>query len=158
MVTEKNAKRRERVFAFAPLFFWTALILVLGSGPGSSAETSRFIKPLIEFFFPTASPDSFLIVHALIRKTAHFVEYAILAFLAWRAFRRSNFPSTRSIAFSLFIVVAVAFTDEVNQSFQSSRTSSGWDVLLDISGGAFAMIVCFFIARRRQRSMPQAPK
>lgn len=146
--------RRGRFFAYAPLVVWVAVILFLGSGSGSMAQTSRFIKPLIEFFFPDASPDTFLLVHAFIRKAAHFVEYAILAFLAARAFSNSPELTLRKfwIPFSFAAVCIVAGTDEINQSFQSSRTSSGWDVLLDIGGGAFALAV--FATNRKRRRQP----
>lgn len=142
-------RRRGRTFAYAPLFIWIAVILILGSGPGSSAQTSRFIKPLIDFFFPGAAPDTFLLVHAAIRKTAHFVEYAVLALLAARAFLATTNARVNRywLPLSLAIVAAVAATDEFNQSFYSTRTSSVWDVLLDAAGGVFALL-CVAIFRR----------
>ena len=141
---------RGRFFAYAPVLVWVAVILILGSGPGSSAQTSRFIKPLIEFFFPDAAPDTFLLVHGFIRKTAHFVEYAVLALLSARAALLTDGQLRKYWwLFALGLVVAVAVTDEINQSFYSTRTSSEWDVLLDITGGAFA-IVCVALIRWRR--------
>ena len=46
------------------------------------SQTSRFIRPLIEFFFPGASPETILLIHAFIRKSAHFIEYGLLGLLA----------------------------------------------------------------------------
>lgn len=152
MESSKEAvlERRGRALAYAPLIFWIGVILILGSGPGSSAQTSRFIRPLIEFLFPNAAPDTFLIVHGLIRKAAHFIEYAVLALLAARAFLRS--PGTRVyrnwIVLSLAVVAVVASLDEFNQSFYCSRTGSGWDVMLDAAGGVFA-VLCVWIFKRR---------
>jgi VanZ family protein len=149
--TEVVLERRGRFFAYAPLVLWIAVILILGSGPGASAQTSRFIRPLIEFFFPDASPDTFLIVHAFIRKSAHFVEYAMLALIAARAFSLSQVTVSVKPLFVLPLVLTavVAAADELNQSFYNSRTSSGWDVLLDISGGAAAMALLVFFRRRK---------
>ena len=157
MVTNKEIsdKRRGRFFAYAPLVLWAVLILILGSGAGSTAQTSRFIKPLIEFFFPDAAPDTFLLVHAFIRKTAHFVEYAILAALAARAFSgfSTGWPRRNSILSSAAVVVGVASLDEFNQSFLISRTGSGWDVLLDMAGGAAVLATYYLIRNRRSREM-----
>lgn len=149
-----NSTRRGQFFAYAPLILWIAVILILGSSSGSMAQTSRFIRPLIEFFFPSASPDTFLLVHAFIRKTAHFVEYAILAYLAQRAFSRSTGRSLsgRPFTFALVLVVIVAILDELNQSFIGSRTSSPYDVLLDILGGG-VMLVCVLLLRRPEEAI-----
>ena len=116
------------------------------------AETSRFIRPLIEFFFPSAAPDTFLIVHAIIRKTAHFVEYAMLAFFAARSFSNSPLDALRNYwaLASLAVVVLVAMIDESGQSFNVSRTGSIWDVLLDISGGV-TMLLIYYVFKRRSR-------
>lgn len=139
--------RRAGFFAYAPPVLWACLILILGSSPGSAAQTSRFIKPLIEFFFPHASPDSFLIIHALIRKAAHFVEYGVLALLAARAFSISG---VRKWAMPAFITsLAVASIDEIGQSFQAARTGSVWDVLLDMAGASAGLLLFLFFRRRK---------
>ena len=145
-----NKSWRGSILAYAPLILWVGVILFLGSGAGSMAQTSRFIGPLIEFFFPSAAPDTFLIAHAFIRKAAHFFEYAILAILAARAFTRFNsvFASRNWLLLTFLLVIAVATIDEFNQSFQSTRTSSGWDVLLDVVGGVTALAAVYLFRRR----------
>lgn len=143
--------RRGRFFAYAPLVLWTVLILILGSGAGSTAHTSRFIKPLIEFFFPDAAPDTFLLIHALIRKAAHLIEYAVLGLLAVRAYRGSSLPTLRRhwAGFAFLTAALVAGIDEFNQSFDTSRTGSGWDVLIDLAGAAAAILICVLVVVRR---------
>ncbi|MEO7673570.1 MAG: VanZ family protein [Pyrinomonadaceae bacterium] len=139
-----------RLIRYAPLILWTGVVLFLSTSQASMAETSRFIRPLIEFFFPSASPETFLLVHAFIRKTAHFVEYAVLALFAARAFSNSSINILRKYwaLFSCAIVVLIALIDESNQSLGASRTGSVWDVLLDISGGISAILI-FYVIRRR---------
>jgi len=144
---------RERLVACAPLVLWTAVILVLGSSQGSSAQTSRFIKPILEFFLPNAAPDTFLIVHGLIRKTAHFVEYGILAMLAARAYLISASSKLKWWAtFSIAAVAAVACVDELMQSFLTARTGSAWDVLLDLSGGLVGLALYYLLNYRKGSS------
>ena len=74
---------------YAPLFLWIGVIFLLSSGSGSSAATSRIIRPLLEFLFPTASEESLQLMHFYIRKCAHFTEYAVLGYWALRAFTRT---------------------------------------------------------------------
>jgi len=121
------------------------------------AQTSRIIKPLIEFFFPTASPETVLIVHAAIRKTAHFVEYAVLATLAARAYGRaaSNQVRGKWAIWALITVVAVAAADEFVQSFNVTRTGSPFDVLLDLAGGIAGLLFFAAFVRLRSRRPPR---
>lgn len=116
-------------------------------------QTSLIIGPLLELLFPSASPETRLLLHSLIRKAAHVVEYAILGFLAVRALRPSSgVVNNYWFALAVLVVAVVASIDEFNQSFLASRTSSSWDVLLDITGGVFAIAVCYFVLRRKERA------
>jgi VanZ family protein len=116
------------------------------------AATSRIIRPLLEFLFPTASEDSLQLMHFYIRKAAHFTEYAVLALWAVRAFRRSSAEvfSRHFYLAALALVAGVAALDELNQSFNPLRTSSGWDVLLDIGGGVAAILLHYFVSKVRK--------
>ena len=127
--------------AYAPLIIWIGVIFYLSSGQGAMTETSRFIRPILVFLFPDAPETTLAIYHGYIRKFAHFAEYAVLAFLASRAFIKAS-GSWYVLAFGLTLAVAVL--DEINQSFNPNRTSSEWDVILDVIGGVFA-IVCFWL-------------
>lgn len=137
-------ERRDTILRYAPLVIWIGVILFLGSGQGSMTRTSIIIRPLLEFLFPSADELTLQLYHGYIRKLAHFTEYGVLAFLALRAFIGS---ATRYVA-ALVLVALIASIDEINQSFEVSRTSSAWDVLLDIAGGLFVVAVCYFRQRR----------
>jgi VanZ family protein len=143
-------KWRGRIIAFAPLFVWIGVIFYLSSGQGSMDETSRFIRPLLRFLFPQAGEDTLTVYHGYIRKAAHFTEYAVLAFMAYRAVILTKPLSVWKFLLPLVLVVVVASVDEFNQSFEATRTSSFWDVLLDIAGGAFMTAVLWVIYRRRR--------
>ncbi len=132
---------------YAPLFLWIGVIFYLSSNSGSMEETSRFIGPLLHYLFPATPEEILQIYHGYIRKAAHLTEYAILAFLAFRVFSSS---SIAKYILPIVLVAAIAMMDEFNQSFEASRTSSGWDVLLDIAGGA-AMILILWLFQRPRR-------
>lgn len=145
----QNSKRHVWLTAYVPLIVWTIVMLGLGSGVGAANETSQFIRPLLEFVFPAAAPETLAVYHGYIRKLAHVVEYALLAVLAARVFAGSKWRFALSLAF----VIAVAVADEVNQGFNPARTSSPWDVLLDTAGGAAALLF-YRMATRSDRRRP----
>lgn len=115
------------------------------------SETSRFIRPILEFLFPQATETTLIFYHSLIRKAAHLVEYAVLAFLAVRAFRPLTAFKHPGFAYaaSLTLVCAIAVLDELNQSFIGTRTGSIADVMLDITGGLAATAVIVLLNRVR---------
>lgn len=139
---------RGRFFRFAPLILWIGVIFFLSSSSGSMSNTSRFIGPLLRFLFPDSSEELLLIYHGFIRKFAHFAEYAVLAFFAFRAFSFSPQKILQKFWFplSLLLVFVIASLDEFNQSFLSTRTSSFQDVLLDTFGG-FTVLCLIFLVR-----------
>jgi VanZ family protein len=143
-----KARWRGRIFRYAPLILWIGAIFVASSNTGSMSNTSRFIRPLLEFLFPNTPEEILVVYHGYIRKFAHFAEYFALAFFAARAFSGSSARILRSywFVFALILIVVVATADETNQSFLASRTSSVYDVLLDSSGG-LTMILFFWLYR-----------
>lgn len=151
MLTTNSTKQiwRGRIIRYAPLILWIAVIFVASSSQGAMTNTSRFIRPFLEWLFPNTPDEILTIYHGYIRKSAHFIEYAILAFWASIAFWNSSKEILRRFwfIFALLIVGIVASIDEYNQSFNPLRTSSVYDVLLDASGGLFMVLVILIIKK-----------
>ncbi|HKO35788.1 MAG TPA: VanZ family protein [Pyrinomonadaceae bacterium] len=132
-----------RLWRYGPLTLWAAAIFVFSSGLFSGSNTSSVLRPLVLWVYPNATDTGLAIVHGLVRKTSHFVEYAILALLAARAFRTSprDFLRNHWFAVSLTFAALYALSDEFHQSFVSSRTASIYDCLIDTAGGLVALII-----------------
>jgi VanZ family protein len=128
---------------YLPLVVWLLFIFYASSDGFSAGNTSRIIGPLVLWLFPDTSPERLATVHFITRKLAHFTEYAILGFLAARAFRTSTKPAIRGRWFllSLALIVIYALVDEYHQSFVPARTASVFDSLIDMAGGLTALIV-----------------
>ena len=137
---------------YLPLIAWLAFISFASSGSFSAGNTSRIIGPLILWLFPNTTPETLVTVHFITRKLAHFTEYAILGFLAARAFRTSPRPaiSSRWFLISATLVVTFALMDEYHQSFVPSRTGSFYDSLIDMAGGLTALLAHARLIRRRR--------
>ena len=131
------------VSRYLPLIAWLVFISFASSDNFNAGNTSRIIGPLILWLFPNTSPDTLEVVHYITRKIAHFTEYAILGFLAARAFRTSPHPTIKRRWFLICValVVVYALLDEYHQSFVPSRTASIFDSLIDMLGGLAALII-----------------
>lgn len=80
-------------------------------------------------------------VEFLFRKTAHLVIYAVLAVLIYGSLRYKRVRVMTCIAVALMIVVIIASIDEYIQQFSSNRTSSIWDVVVDLIGGSCGIAI-----------------
>ncbi len=149
----ESSSWRGRLWRYAPLACWIGFIFFASTGAMSASNTSRIIAPLFKWLFPRITEAQLTLVHFTVRKTAHFTEYAVLALLAARAFLPSTQRRLRRGWFvaALALVTLVALLDEYNQSFNPARTGTIWDSLIDISGGATALVLLGLWRRRGRR-------
>lgn len=103
-------------------------------------NTSRFIEPMLSWLFPLASKETISVLHALVRKTAHFTEYAVLFWLLLRG------PMAGRPYMALGVCVVYACLDESHQIFVAGRTPSLWDVALDSTGALFSRFLNLAVA------------
>ena len=135
-----------------PAILWMALIFVGSTDLLSAEHTSRFLVPLLRWLDPQISWTALNEIQMAIRKLGHVTEYAILAALLWRAVRGvAGWQTKMSILFAVvgFGCAIFAVSDEFHQSFVSSRTASGNDVLIDISGSLIGLAICIVVAGRK---------
>jgi len=134
-----------------PMLIWLGVMFVSSTNLMSSEHTSRYIVPSLLWLNPGISPDTKWIIFVFVRKCAHVTEYAILAFLLWRALR--SFPAFRTKATMCFGAVLLgcalfAASDEFHQTFVKSRTPSVHDVFLDIAGAFVGSLIGASFAHR----------
>ena len=134
-----------------PAILWMALIFVGSTDILSAEHTTRFLVPFLRWFDPQISLSALNAIQLGIRKLGHVTEYAILAVLLWRAFRGGAWRTPMSILFGIVLIGCGIFaaSDEFHQSFVSSRTASGNDVLIDISGALIGLAICIVVAGRK---------
>jgi VanZ family protein len=103
----------ERAALWVPVLLWGGLIFVLSSIP--DLATGLGLADLV------------------VRKIAHFIEYAVLGALLFRAVGREP------VAFVLGALYAA--TDEIHQAFVPGRLGSPLDWLIDTAGAAAGVLV-----------------
>ena len=143
----KSATSKNRLWRYGPVVVWAALIFIGSSSILSGSNTSAFLVQPMHWLFPEASDSTLQLAHLLIRKAGHLTEYAILAWLAARAFRTSSneLLHYRWFLLALILVVLYSLSDEFHQSFVPSRGASLYDCMIDTVGGL--MMLGFLAAR-----------
>lgn len=125
-----------------PPLVWMAAIMWFSSGDFSAENTGGILAPLFQWLLPWASPAQINALHAIVRKTAHVTEYAVLAALWFVTFTRERRWSARTAAWAaLLIAIGWAFLDELHQATEPSRTASAVDVVYDSTGALLASLV-----------------
>jgi VanZ family protein len=91
-----------------------------------------------------------------IKKGGHMLGYALLAAAYFHALNRSlRTPRTQLIA-AACLVLCYAASDEIHQKFVQGRTSSIYDVLVDMTGAAIGLALLSWIRKKSEvRSQPR---
>jgi VanZ family protein len=152
--------RRRVVLAWVAVLCWAAVIWRLGGDDYSASETSSMLVEWLRALFMDLDPSTRYRILIAVRKCAHFVEYGILALLTFRAawISAKGHQLATPAWVTLFIVATLASADEARQAFSPVRTGSPLDVLLDLAGGAIAILGLLLAAHRARSAADDAPK
>jgi VanZ family protein len=84
-------------------------------------------------------------------KVLHAIEYALLGFLCYRAFRHAAGTLGGQYAVLLAVVAATIYgaTDEWHQAFVPFREPDRWDLATDLLGALVGVVAWVWIERRR---------
>ena len=134
--------------AWWPALLWAAVIFTASTDSFSSNHTASFFRPILRWLIPSITEGQFEIIHTLLRKSAHFIEYFIFFVFIYRGIRGARRGWHWSWAFAAwFIAAGYSALDEVHQSFEAFRNASAWDSLLDSTGALVALLVLVLFCR-----------
>ena len=126
-----------------PSLILMVIIFVLSNFPAAdSDQQSGLIVNTLTTIFPDLEMVKPLVT--IVRKMAHFIEYALLGFFTARAFKLSKKSSWWSI---LFCVIYAA-TDEFHQTFIPGRSGELRDVLVDTAGATVGTVIYILIHKK----------
>ena len=148
-------KTKSRLYLFlglslaVTLFIFSQSLKNMEQSGAMSHSLMGLLKPLLDPW-NRFSEDGF---HLFLRKAGHFTEFCILG-LCWGGFAHylSKLKERAYIALPMLLVACTAVADEFVQYF-SGRGSMVTDVVLDISGAMFGLLIVFLLnllARRRR--------
>jgi VanZ family protein len=140
-----------------PLLIWIGVIFVGSTSVMSVPHTSRYIIPVLLWLKPGMTVQTIWVIIMVMRKSAHVIEYAVLALLLWRALRSLRILRTKTLMVSGAVLLGCAMlaaSDEFHQVFVKSRTPAVRDVLLDVTGAVFGLLIGLLFARRHPKGFP----
>jgi VanZ family protein len=130
-----------------PALAWAVVISLFSTAAFTSENTGRIIIPQLHWLFPSWPPETLALMHHVIRKCAHFVEYFIFSLLILRGIRAGRHGTRLAwAAVAILLVAGYAALDEFHQSFVPGRTAAISDMLLDTTGGVTAQAVAALAA------------
>ena len=157
--------RPNRWTPWIPVALWLVVIALESSDLGSSAHTGSILLQIWSAIFGRPDPRTFEAFHHAVRKTGHFVGYAILSWLIFRALRSTwrglraaaesangYFWQVRWSVLAMLGTLFVASMDEFHQSFDPARTSRWQDVVIDCSGALVVQLLIYVLAQFRRRN------
>ncbi len=172
-MTEKSFFRKHAIFLtlllvlaiMGMIFFFSSQ-----DGEDSSWTSGRIVRLMLSILYPgfeSMDPESLRMISErmtlIVRKTAHFTEYAFLGFflylhvLSWMTRRMIRRPGL----LSLFVGALYAASDELHQTLVGGRSGEVIDVLLDSAGVLFGIILLWGIRwlivkqQNRKKEHPQ---
>lgn len=130
------------------LFIWSRSLF---SGPESSAQ-SGFVVELLRPAFEALGMTDVDLMTFVVRKTAHFSEYAVLGVLL----ALTHVSGRRAIPWPQALLgVAVAAADESIQLFVPGRSGQPTDVLIDTCGMLSGLAIAALVIRARSNRSNQ---
>jgi VanZ family protein len=134
-----------------PAFLGVWMIALESTVMMGAAETSGPLRKLWESLFGAVSEARWDLLHHYIRKTGHFSGYGLVGGLFFRAWYLSMplqariSRMLRAVIYALLCTLILASSDEYHQSFLPGRTSSPYDVLIDMSGALTIQVILWIV-------------
>jgi len=151
-----------RGYPYLPAGIWYILIFSFSAqtGPNSSALSDRLAYWLLELvwpdFFLQTEAECAAILNTItfcLRKAAHMALYFILAALLLWAVRKWPDPQ-RLAAYVVLLCAVLASLDEFHQTFVPGRSGQFRDVLIDLAGVGFFLLLRTVYLKVARRTSP----
>jgi VanZ family protein len=138
-----------------PPVLWGVAVLAMAGDWGADKNTCGLLRFLLSWFWhPTAAQLD--LINFYVRKTGHFLAYAMMYLLWFRAFReQTDYGPWRACLWSLGFCLLFSLVDEGRQLLYPDRKGSIYDVILDMSGASLAALIA--AAVRTPRTKTPAP-
>ncbi len=138
----------KRVLLISVLLIYMGIIFYFSHQTGVSSQSSSDI--LVDGYVNILNSNLDLeVVSLVIRKSAHFISFGILASVMFFTLKSFKVNILKNIIISFIFTAFYAATDEFHQTFIIGRSGEVKDVLIDSMGAIFFLLVLYLIYRRR---------
>lgn len=123
------------------LILWMVIIFYMSSQPGNISDLqSHGVLDFLKRLGLSINTDLDNMANFIVRKSAHFTEYMILAFLIFNVVI-NYYGFKKSLILSLIFVFIYASSDEFHQCFVFGRDGKFKDVIIDTLGGTTFLLI-----------------
>ena len=152
-------KNKKIIFAILTLL-WVAVIFSFSLQPGevSGSLSESFLQKVLEWFAPgifekleTMPQEQLDMWHMVLRKCAHFTEFAVLGVLSDLTLLQTKM--SRRVLMTMAFCLVVASMDETLQLFVDGRVGRVVDVLIDGAGalsGSILIVVSVWLRSKKR--------
>lgn len=142
----ETMKNKKKAFTYLILLLlWMSFIFFMSAQSGEVSDGQSYgVLSILNNVGIKINENLMHFANFVIRKSAHFTEYMILAFLSLMTLK--NFWTNKKIfyVYSNIIVFLYACSDEFHQLFVPGREGAFRDVCIDTLGG-FTMLILIFM-------------
>ena len=125
----------KRIVLLVLIIVWAVFVFGFSSQTGN--ESSGLSRKIAEIFFKTE--EALAIAEPIIRKLAHFSEYALGGVLMYLLIDTYNYSKKTKFFLTLFLGIWYAAIDEIHQTFVPDRSGNIRDVFIDTLGFSFGI-------------------
>jgi VanZ family protein len=131
---------------FGTWLIWMGVIFFFSTKTWGGAQTQSWLDRLLTLYVPPVrellTPSLLGELNHIIRKLAHFTEYAILTTLGyWGCLKGLGRSPQIALRITLLASILFAISDEFHQRFVPGRTSLVTDVFVDCFGATVAAFI-----------------
>lgn len=133
----------KRIILIVLIILWA--VMVFGFSSQNGDESSGLSRMIAEIFFHTE--EALEIAEPIIRKIAHFSEYALGGILMYLLVDTYEYSLKFKFFVTLFLGIWYASIDEIHQTFVPDRSGNVIDVCIDTAGFTVGILICIFILK-----------
>jgi VanZ family protein len=131
---------------FGTWLIWMGVIFFFSTKTWGGAQTQSWLDRLLTLYVPPVrellTPSLLGELNHIIRKLAHFTEYAILTAVGyWGCLKGLGRSPQIALRITLLASILFAISDEFHQRFVPGRTSLVTDVFVDCFGATVAAFI-----------------
>lgn len=144
---------------FKKILLWIAVIgmsaMIFGFSSHTGEQSSGLSEKLAETIIIkiekiigvdlTQKNEVFEMFHFILRKSAHFAEYAVLGLLSFLLVESYGFSIKICAVSALLYCFLFAACDEAHQLFVDGRSGSITDVFVDFAGSFLGIMLCMIV-------------